>query len=69
MEIFYIFIFVTAVVFTIFGYSLGKIQADVRVINLAISTTIDNLVREGYLKTRGTGDNMEILKVNDDKTN
>lgn len=67
MEIFYIFIFVTAVVFTLFGYGVGKSRANKEIVTVAISTTIDSLIRDGYLRTRGTGDDMEILKIADDQ--
>jgi hypothetical protein len=62
----YLWIFITAVVFTLAGYSMGK-KSTRTMVELAIATTIDNLIREGYLKTRGTGSQMEILKVNNDK--
>lgn len=64
----YIWIFITAVIFTIVGYSMGK-NSTRALVELAISTTIDSLIREGYLKTRGVGKDMEILKVGHDKTN
>lgn len=54
-----------AVVFTIFGYNVGIRKNVKNVVEIAISTTIDNLIQEGYLKTRGTGDELEILKIND----
>lgn len=63
----YLWIFITAVVFTVVGYSMGK-KSTRSLVELAIATTIDSLIREGYLKTRGFGKDMEILKVNNDQT-
>lgn len=63
----YLWIFITAVLFTLVGYSMGK-KSTRALVELAIATTIDNLIREGYLKTRGVGKNMEILKANYDQT-
>lgn len=54
-----------AVVFTVFGYNVGVRKNVKGVVEVAISTTIDNLIQGGYLKTRGTGDDLEILKIND----
>lgn len=62
----YGWLFATAVIFTVVGYSMGR-QSVKSLVELAIGATIDNLIREGYLKTRGDGKNMEILKVNHDK--
>lgn len=62
----YGWLFATAVIFTVVGYSMGR-QSVKSLVELAIGATIDNLIREGYLKTRGAGKNMEILKVNHDK--
>lgn len=51
-------IFITAVVFTIVGwYMAAKIQTE-----KIIGATIDSLIEDGYLKTRGVGRDMEILK-------
>ena len=48
----------TAVVFTMFGrYMALKIY-----VNDAVAATIDTLIKDGYLKTRGSGKNMEIIK-------
>lgn len=62
----YGWLFVTAVIFTVVGYSMGK-QSVKGLVELAIGATIDSLIREGYLKTKGVGKNMEILKANHDK--
>lgn len=49
---------VTAVIFTALGWYWG-IKNNVRNISEAV---IDSLIEQNYLKTRGYGDNMEILK-------
>ena len=49
---------VTAVVFTVVGFTWG-LQFNKEIITAA---TIDALIESGYLKTRGTGQNKEILK-------
>lgn len=51
-------LFIVAVVFTGFGYIWGM-RTQLKNI---IASTIDQLIEDGYLKTRGTGDDMEILK-------
>jgi hypothetical protein len=51
-------LFGTAVVFTMVGRYLG-FKNNISVITEA---TIEQLIREGYLKTRGVGRNQEILK-------
>jgi len=50
--------FGTAVAFTLFGryMALKSYVVD------AVTATIDSLIEDGYLKTRGTGANMVILK-------
>lgn len=48
----------TAVVFTALGWFFGKKGQMQKIIEL----TIDSLIEDGYLKTRGSGENMEILK-------
>lgn len=61
-------LFVVAVVFTAVGYLWG-IRSNLTSI---IAATIDSLIEDGYLKTRGTGKDMEILKWREwerDKTN
>lgn len=57
-----------AVVFTVVGYFWGS-QTRTKDI---VSVIIDSLINEGYLKTRGTGKDMVILKWREwknDKTN
>lgn len=51
-------LFVVAVVFTAVGYVWGLR----RQLKAVITATIDSLISDGYLKTHGTGKNMEILK-------
>lgn len=51
-------IFVTAIVFTIVGWIWGKRSS----IEDVVAATIDSLIDDGYLKTRGVGREMEILK-------
>jgi hypothetical protein len=65
-----LFLFGTAVVFTMFGYSLGRKKADRELIEQSVASTVDSLIKDGYLKTAGTGKDMVILKCNyqDDQT-
>jgi|TARA_B110000977_G_scaffold21770_1_gene26082 hypothetical protein len=49
---------ITAVVFTGYGYWVGK-QSHVEDI---IESTIDSLINDGYVKTEGHGDTLEIIK-------
>jgi len=59
--------FVIAVVFTAVGYIWG-LRAQIK---NTVASVIDSLIDDGYLKTRGTGENMEVLKWrewNNDKT-
>jgi hypothetical protein len=56
------FIFGTAVVFTLFGYSVGRTKANYDLVEQSVATTIDSLAKDGYLKTVGSGDSMIILK-------
>ena len=48
----------TAIIFTVVGWFYGK-KGQMQEV---IEATIDSLIEEGYLKTRGSGKNMEILK-------
>jgi anthranilate phosphoribosyltransferase len=60
--------FVIAVVFTAVGYVWGLRTQ----LKSTVASTIDNLINEGYLKTRGTGKDMVVLKWREwenDKTN
>lgn len=51
-------IFITAVIFTLVGYMWGMKHN----IAMTVGSTIDSLIADGYLKTRGLGKDMEILK-------
>lgn len=48
----------TAIIFTGYGYYIG-FKSNIKNISEAV---IDDLIEQKYLKTRGTGLNMEILK-------
>ena len=48
---------ITALVYTGFGFYMGWCSQR----QLIITETIDELIRTGFIKTRGTGDDMEIL--------
>jgi lipopolysaccharide biosynthesis regulator YciM len=48
----------TAVIFTAYGWYMG-VKNKVEKVSEAV---IDTLIDQQYLKTRGTGENMEILK-------
>lgn len=51
-------IFVTAIIFTFYGkYISFKANAET-----VIAATIDSLIEEGYIKTRGSGKDLELLK-------
>jgi hypothetical protein len=52
-----------AIVFAAIGYgfSRSRMRYDV---NLVVEQTIINLIENGYLRTRGHGDDAEILKWN-----
>ena len=52
-------LFITAVLFTLVGQNWSKENCSV-----TIATTIDSLIADGYLKTEGTGKDMQILKWN-----
>ena len=48
----------TAIIFTFVGRYLG-FRANIEDV---VGSTIDSLIADGYLKTRGVGSEMEILK-------
>ena len=48
----------TAVLFTF----VGRFMAFRDAVEDAVGSTIDSLIEQGYLKTRGVGRNMEIVK-------
>lgn len=51
-------LFGTAVVFTL----VGRYMSFRNHVHTITEATIDSLIKDGYLKTRGVGKNMEILK-------
>jgi hypothetical protein len=55
---FEIFLFGTAVVFTLVGYFMGKRNEQ----KALVEAIIDQLINDGYLKTNGYGENLEIIK-------
>ena len=61
----YLWLFFTAVVFTVAGYSMKKKKHDTELVLKAIDATIEKLIVEGYLKTKGSGDTLVILKYSD----
>lgn len=52
---------VTAVVFTCFGFFVGVEKSK----NIIIGITIDTLIKEGYLKARGHGKDKELIKYDE----
>lgn len=48
----------TAILFTF----VGRFMSLRSTVDQVVSATIDSLIKDGYLKTRGTGADMEILK-------
>ena len=53
-----VMLFIVAVVFTAVGWFWSKRNH----VEMVVASTIDSLIADGYLKTRGTGKDMEILK-------
>lgn len=51
----------TAVIFTL----LGRWMAYHDIVHSAVQATLDNLIKEGYIKTKGVGKDMEIIKVSE----
>jgi hypothetical protein len=51
-------LFGTAVLFTF----VGRWMNFKNIVEQVTAATIDSLIQDGYLKTRGTGKDMEILK-------
>lgn len=72
---FYIFLFITAVIFTFAGINMSAIRINKinkKIADIAITACIDKLIKDGYLKTQGTGESMLVLKwdeLHNDKTN
>lgn len=53
-----LWLFVTAVVFTFVGKQI-TLRSTIEEISSAV---LDKLIEDGYIKTKGSGENMEILK-------
>jgi len=51
----------TAILFTLVGRYMGYKDS----IGDAVESTIDSLIEQGYIKTEGYGDKMEIVKWED----
>jgi len=49
--------FVTSVVFSAFGYYVARLSN-----REMVATTIESLIDEGFLKTRGSGEHVELVK-------
>lgn len=54
-------LFITAVIFTAVGWKLGR----ERIVYEIIESTIDSLIADGYLKTRGSGEEQELVRWRD----
>lgn len=52
-----------AIVFAAIGYGFSRSRMRYN-INLVVEQTIANLIENGYIRTRGHGDDMEIMKWN-----
>lgn len=53
---------ITAIVFTIVGYCMSIEHSR----KLMVKLTIENLIEQGYVRTRGFGDDQELVKLDDD---
>ena len=53
-----LWLFITAVVFTFVGKQM-TLRSTIEEISSAV---LDKLIEDGYIKTKGSGKNMEILK-------
>ena len=51
----------TAIVFTAFGYWTGRRSQTEDI----VEATLDSLINDGYVKTEGYGNNMEIIRWQD----
>ena len=57
---------VTATIFTVIGYYFGKNEpVPLEHSKKITENVIDTLIKDGYLKTRGSGENTEILKYDE----
>jgi hypothetical protein len=59
---------VVSVVFTIYGYVWGRgnAKAGKKDIELIVSATMDNLEKEGFLKTKTVNGEIHYIKWNDE---
>ena len=65
----YVYLFITAVIFTIAGYHKGTSVVTDTARKRIIALTIENLIKGGYIATSGSGDNMSVIKIAEhDKT-
>lgn len=53
-----LFILITAVVFTGLGFYIGQQNA----VSDIAEAIIDSLIEDGYIRTRGKGENLTLLK-------
>ncbi len=60
----YFWLFGTAVLFTIMGYYFRTVN-DRQLILATVDSTIDKLIQDGYLRTEGSGEDLRILKPNE----
>jgi hypothetical protein len=58
-----IFLTITAIVFTGFGWFVGKKSG----IAQGIEDTVDNLIDQGYIKYKGARSDPEVMKWNEEK--
>jgi hypothetical protein len=58
-----IWLFVTAIMFTF----VGRYTARKDDVTDVVASTVDTLIADGYLRTKGEGRNMEILKWNEEE--
>lgn len=52
---------VTAVVFTVFGFFCSLSFSK----KLMVQMTIDSLIDQGFIKTRGEGENIQLVKYDE----
>ena len=50
-------LFITAVLFTLVGWYMARKKH----FEDCVTATVDSLIKDGYIKTQGSGNNMEIL--------
>ena len=60
---------ITSIVFTMAGYLMAitdSRKASLSETKRITQATIDSLMNMGYLKTRGTGEDTELVKINEE---